>query len=246
MMRQAALDFLSDKVFYADMIDWVTRGVAEIMVAGESGVLLRSQSDVCMMTASDQASAHQMLEMIGATNCTLMVAHDDISVALVPEHFTVKHRTSCWSSVFLGSHLPEISRPDLRIETLGPQWLEVITANYDMDSHEYLRRRVDARVMLGAFRDQQLLGFIGQHSEGAMGILVVLDEHRRQGIAEYLLSHLTNRLLSQSRIAYDHIIVGNQASEALQRKLGFTISTRTLSWVSLGRDQPTNRTGPMA
>ena len=241
-MKDLALDFLNDQVFYADMIDWVTRDLAQILYGGSDGVLLRGPSGIFAMTANTRTRANQMLDIIESSNCTLMIAHDDISVTSVKQRFAVERTTACLSSVYLGSGLPEIIRPDLHVETLGVQWLDTIVANYHMDSPSYLRQRLEAQVILGVFRDKDLLGFIGQHNEGAMGLLVILPQYRRQAIGEFLLTYLTNQLLSQQRIPYDHIIVGNQASEALQRKLGFAISSDQLCWMSLRGDR--NRTGP--
>ena len=72
----------------------------------------------------------------------------------------------------------------MEIRQLGQSYFSVILENYHtFTDAEYVRRRIDAGVMHGAFREGELLGFIGMHDEGSVGMLEVLPPHRRQGAA---------------------------------------------------------------
>jgi len=237
-VKEEALDFLTDEVFYAVMIDSVVRGASTILAAGPSGVLLRTESGTCLMASADEDAARAMLDMLDPSLCPVIVVHEDYAISLVEEKLGFDRHTGCLASAYMGSTLPQSERTDLSIEALGPQWVDTISRNYHMDGAPYIRGRIDAGEIWGAFRDEELTGFIGLHDEGSMGLLVVFDQYRRQGIAEYLVVDLANRLLAQGRTPHDHIIVGNTASESLQRKLGFTISTRTLCWMSRGDRGP--------
>jgi len=236
-MIAQALDFLDDSVFYADMIGLVMKGES-ILAAGGEGVLIRTQDGTYMMASADEHSARRMLDMIGPGHCGCIVVHEDFAVGLVEEQFGFDRHTCCIASAYLGSPLPQSKRTDVSIRPLGPTWTGVVAENYHMDGPDYIRTRIDAGEMWGAFRGKELTGFIGLHEEGSMGMLVVFEHYRRQGIAEYLMIDLSNRMIGQDRIPHDHIIVGNTASESLQRKLGFSISTRTLWWMSRGDRGP--------
>jgi len=227
-------DFLDDQVFYADMIDSLASGRATILSSGPMGVLLLSDNDTHMMASADQATAEALVETMAAgwSASPLVVAHDEFSASVLEQRFGFDRQTPCWSSALIKSAPPPIIRADLHIETLGQQWASTISEHYWLDDLAYVCERIDAGVMLGAFRGDTLLGFVGRHQEGAMGMLEVLPEHRRQGVAEYLMTHLIAQIIHEGRTPYDHIIVGNQASVALQLKLGFTISQRVLRWMS--------------
>ena len=236
-MTTQALAFLDDKVFYADMIGLVTRGES-IRAAGPTGVLVQNYDGTYMMASADEDSARRLLDLIDPGQCECIVVHDDYAVGLVEERFGFDRHTRCIASAYYGSPLPQSLRRDIHIQPLTPQWVDVVSENYTMDGPDYIGTRIDAGEMWGAFHGNDLLGFIGLHEEGSMGMLTVFDQYRRHGVAEYLMTDLANRMLAQGRIPHDHIIVGNLASESLQRKLGFSISTRTLTWMSRGNHGP--------
>ena len=72
---------------------------------------------------------------------------------------------------------------------------------------EYIRDRINTNTMLGAFIDENLVGFIGTHEEGSIGILEenYLPYYRNRGIGECLQKYATNLALSQDRIPYDKL-----------------------------------------
>jgi len=233
--QSAALTYLNDRVFYADMIDSVERGVAQILTAGPTGVLLDAGHGTVMMSAADSPSARRLLDMIGPdTDMDHMVVHESFCVPLAQQMFGFTRITTCTSAVYAGPPLPWSPRADLRLATLGDEWAETISANYHKGDLNYVHERLDAHVMIGAFAGDELAGFIGQHEEGSMGLLVVFPQYQRRGIATHLLTYLVNKLLSEGRMPYDQIESGNEISETLHRSLGFAISTRQLYWLSTG------------
>ena len=60
----------------------------------------------------------------------------------------------------------------------------------------YLRDRLESGVMLGAFDGDILIGFIGVHGEGAMGLLQVHPDYRRRGVGKLLEAHQINHHLA--------------------------------------------------
>jgi len=237
-MISQVIDFLDDKVFYADMLDVATRPCSTVLAAGPTGVLLRTGAGTAMMASADEDSAKTLLGLLDPSRCDCIVVHEEHAVPLVEERLGFDRHTCCIASAYLGAALPQSSRTDLSVVPLKEDWVGVISENYSMDGPDYIRARIDAGEMWGAFRDAELLGFIGLHEEGSMGMLQVFEPYRRQGVAEYLVTDLANRMLAQGRVPHDHIILGNLASEALQRKLGFSISTRRLWWMSHGDHGP--------
>ena len=66
-----------------------------------------------------------------------------------------------------------------------------------------------------------------------MGLLEVLPNYRRQGIATLLQSYLTNLELSRGHIPYGQVFDGNEPSLALQRSLGYQRSAGLMYWSEL-------------
>lgn len=84
--------------------------------------------------------------------------------------------------------------------------------------------------VLGIFENNKLVGFIGRHPEGCIGMLKVLEEYRRKGYGEALEKAKINDLLDRNELAFDEVVEGNSASCALQSKLGLAKGDKTIYW----------------
>ena len=64
-----------------------------------------------------------------------------------------------------------------------------------------------------------------------MGMLEVFPPYRGHGRGLARESFQINRYLSQGRVPFDQVIVGNEKSMGLQRKVGMELSKDTMSWL---------------
>lgn len=140
--------------------------------------------------------------------------------------------TAVWQYVYQGESCEEYGG-DLALRILGEDAVPFLVAHYDHPSAtpKHMRERVRDGLMLGAFRDDQCLGFAGLHEEGAIGMLTVLPEYRRQGVATALVLELVRRLLERQRVPYTHVHINNEVSMALQEKLGFVRAEKPVTWL---------------
>ena len=68
--------------------------------------------------------------------------------------------------------------------------------------------------------------------QGALGMLEVLPEYRRRGIAAALESAAINRELNEGHGAVrTDIVIGNNASRAVQEKLGMSFADKNVWWL---------------
>ena len=112
--------------------------------------------------------------------------------------------------------------------------IQTICQNYDKESPENIQKLADDKKIYCAFFENEFVGFIGEHPEGSMGLLHIFPNHRRRGYAEELESFLINEYLQQGRIPYGHVVVGNEPSMSLQKKLGFEVAEEKLYWMKEG------------
>ncbi len=140
--------------------------------------------------------------------------------------------TPVWQYVYRGDK-PDVFRGDFEIRVLGEEAVPFMVEHYDHPSAtvKHMTERVRDGLMLGAFRDGDFMGFAGLHEEGAIGMLTVLPEYRRQGVATALVLELARRLMDAGRVPYTHVHTTNAASMALQEKLGFVRSEHTVTWL---------------
>jgi Acetyltransferases len=85
--------------------------------------------------------------------------------------------------------------------------------------------------LFGGFRNGTLIGFIGNHLEGSMGLLEIFPKYRRLGYGTLLESYLVNQMLDKDLIPFAQIEIDNDKSKALHNKLGFKISQDSVYWV---------------
>lgn len=90
---------------------------------------------------------------------------------------------------------------------------------------EYLERG-----MLASYTGGKLSGYIGAHSEGTIGVLVVMPEFRKMGIGSYLVNRSVEKFLSEGKIAYAHIVSTNEKSYNMHLKMGFVPSDKLVYW----------------
>lgn len=128
----------------------------------------------------------------------------------------------------------------LVIRQLGTKYAQTVVEHYHLvDEPDYIMDRLKKGALYGAFYAEQdeeelspdrLLGFIGYHEEGSIGMLEVFPEYKKRGLAMALETYMLNLTLERGWIPYGQIIVGNEASMALQQKLGLCISRECLFW----------------
>lgn len=245
---------LKDKRNHIHMIESLRRGRAEIIWwEGEDILIYDRKCAVCMITASSRKAGEKMLELAPAETETFVSSQEYLNEILCADGPTGAQREqdACGNSAVFrdfGGHsgkyevhsqcyqflyTPKVPLPvkhkDIRKLTL--EHLDSVSGYYSYEGREYVEGRIREGVMYGAFVGDLLVGFVGMHNEGSLGLLHVADAYRRQGIAVSLEAYMINRILEKGWIPYGHVIVGNEMSFALQEKLGLYRSSRTVWWL---------------
>lgn len=231
-VRNAGAYLEENPLLHIDMLESVRRGQAQILQCAENGVLLRNlPSGAYMMSARDGRTADFLLSRV--KHADLFVGHQEFFMEDATEKLGLGKRMVCFQAVYQGT--APLPQPDagVGIRALDESHLPFVRAHYSTVSDGgYLQSRLKSGTMFGAFAGETLCGFIGMHAEGSMGLLEVLPEYRRRGIALALETFLTNRILGNGAVPFGQVIRGNGASLALQRRLGFTVSGQPVYWLT--------------
>lgn len=233
MRTEQAIEYLSgDPLLHMDMLESIRRGNAQLLQATAQGVLLyHTACGALMMSTEKETAAGRMIA--AAPDAAMFVAHQHFYIPAVQDKFPFTGKLVCRQAVYPGRAPLAETHASADIRPLDERYLSFLMEHYShADDEEYHRERLRSGAMFGAFRDRTLTGFIGIHSEGSIGMLEVLPEYRHHGIASILESFLVNRLLTEGNVPFAQIVVGNEASLALHRKLHFSISERTLCWLT--------------
>lgn len=119
---------------------------------------------------------------------------------------------------------PDASK-DIRV--LDESRFSQVRARYshpEYQTDDQVRALLAAGKVLGGFEGGELVGFIGEHPEGSMGMLEVFEGHRRAGWAQALEAAKINEQLSLGLVPWGEIYPDNRASLRLQRKLGLRVT----------------------
>ena len=235
MLNNIAIKMLSkNHLLNIDMLECIRRGSAEILFASEEGVLLIDiPSQICMISIIKSKIAENLICKI-PNNTEIIAAHDEYTYNLVLQRFKFTNIMVCYNTVYTKNTPIPIKNSIIKIKSLTYKYKDIIMENYtkaDIIDIDYIEDRLKANVMLGAFIDNNLCGFIGNHSEGSIGMLEVFPKYRGKGIGMALQIEATNNALANNRYAYGQVLEDNLASTGLQKKLGFELSKDKVYWL---------------
>lgn len=235
MLNDIVIKTLSENyLLHVDMLECIRRGNAEILYASEEGVLLiDAPSQIYMISASNYEIAKTLINKI-PVNAEIIAAHDAFSYEFLSQRGEYFNEMICYNTVYTKSNPILIQNSEIKIKYLNADYKDIIMKNYtkaEVVSSDYIEERLKAKVMLGAFINDELCGFIGNHSEGSIGMLEVFPEYRGRGIGMALQIAATNDALANNRYAYGQVVEGNLASTNLQKKLGFELSKDKVYWL---------------
>lgn len=230
-MERARVWLERDSVLHANMLEVLRRGSADALIAEEGGVLLHDTGCGAWMLAAEPEAAEAFLDRV-PEDCDLFVGHDIAWLELARVRFGLPEQELCWSAAYPAK--TPLPIPDFggELRRLDRSWAPWLRAHYshDFGGVAYMERAAD-RGMIGVFVEGKPAGFVGFHDEGSIGMLEVLPAYRRRGLGELLQRAAINLALDRGQIPFGQIIDGNEASLALQRKLGMAVSRSRLFWL---------------
>lgn len=231
-MVNKALEYLQREYLHnLDMIEGLRRDLYDVLYAAEDGVLIcdREGGRTHMLSCRDAEAALRIAKLT-QPGCGLFVAHQADTVEPLRELLGFDEASECWQAAYLGD--TPLSVGDFEIKKLDMSYAPVAAEIYSSSDYlEYMQRQIREGVLLGAFVDGELAGFTGRHVQGALGMLEVLPEYRRRGIAAALESAAINRELQEGHVPYGQIVIGNNASRAVQEKLGMSFADKNVWWL---------------
>ena len=232
MNKDKALAYLEqNRLLHMDIIDPILRDSAEILYANADGVLCRELvSNTYMISCVSEDRGVELLGSLGRQE--LYCVHQRYLYDFLLQEYPDLDSFACYQSVYEKHERPPKSSPRLEIRTLGSEAIDIVFKNYTaFADYEYIKARLANKALFGGYLEDQICGFIGTHEEGSIGMLEVLDGYKRQGFGSELLMFMTSRFLDSGQTPFGQIALDNEASKALNRKLGYTISEDLLYWV---------------
>ena len=225
-LSHRALDLLADAPLRAQpLANAIRTGRAEACVAERGCVLGRFDDGHQMLYAPDHVRALDLAApYVRDGMLTLLEPRLSRAMSRATGHLRVVPVHVC---VYQSARPVAISEDRQRyIRTLGPEHVDVILdwyAHADYVERSSFVRRLSEGRFFGAFVDEELVGFVGEHEEGSIGMLEVKRRWRRSGWGEALEATKINDCLSRGELPWTEVYPQNKNSLILQRKLGLTV-----------------------
>ena len=183
--------------------------------------------DLYMIHAVNETSVRELLTKIPTD--AMVITTQEFVRDILEKEFSKTGFCKCTQALCTRKEALPVKYKDIRV--LDGSYFDYVMEHYNLANPENIRERLNAGAMYGAFDDEKIIGFVGVHNEGSMGMLFVEEEYRHKGIGASLESYLINLQISNGFTPYCHIIEGNQESYALQEKLGLYMADTPLWWI---------------
>lgn len=223
-------------VLYLDLTEAVRRGEGWVVDSCPTGALVayhnyehNGHPTGFTLCAADLTTAQTLLAHL-PEDTEFIVAHEELCLPLIQEQFPIAPFHPSLQMAYLGQEPLPLPDLGLQVKPLEELHLSIALAHYPLGDEVYLRWLMERRELYGAFDRETLLGFMGRHAEGSLGLLEVLPQYRRRGVATLLQAFMTNLELSRGHIPYGQVFLDNAPSLALQQRLGFRPSASPLFW----------------
>jgi len=218
-----------DKRNNIHIMESLSRGKGEILYEKGKNVLVYDKdSKVCMITVENQEMGEQLLTLV-PNDVQLFTTSQGFMNDLICSKFQCQVLHECFQICYTQREPLSVKHKDIRQLTL--EHLSYVQEHYQNESAEYMKERILAGVMYGAFVEGQLVGFVGEHAEGSLGLLYVEEVYRGTGIGKSLEAYMINRHREWGYIPYGHVIVENEISRELQESLGLYFAKNNIWWL---------------
>lgn len=249
LLNAAEAFIAKNPVLYADMADMLRTRKCRMIYAREDGVFFRDddgfyENGTYVFAAKDETAARKILllfpEEYEDVKNSAFVCHGKKQAEFCRSFFGFDRVTDCYQVTYTPP-APLPLKGALRFEKAGEKQLQTIIETYDRESPESLKKLVAAKKINCAYATDadedgnargNFVGYIGQHPEGSMGLLLIFPKFRRHGYAEELESYQINEIRAEGRTPYAHIITDNFKSISLQKKLGANVADDLVIWMS--------------
>lgn len=222
--------FEKNPLLYSALAEPLRRGTVRVEYAAEDGVVLRLPEEDTLLVAADPAE--RATEIVAPyPECKTVCVAGKAAAEVLRKAFGLEESTVCNQALYpRGEKLPLREGLDVRVMT--ERDLPLMLEHYHLfTDEEYFKELIGRGVMHVLYEDGVPAGFIGMHTEGSMGLLEIFPAFQRRGLATELESFMINFNLERGWMPFCQIILGNDASLNLQKKLGLLLADDYVVWL---------------
>ena len=224
------MDFLKS-IEFASISDAIKTGVIDHHKLYEKGFIGTSKEKECFLISFDDSFIDSILDSVDTTYPLFFIRGANLAKAFLERNESFEGE-GYFEFVYTGEKMNFELQDGFKMKKLDLSYFDIVRKNYHLADDEYIKNRLDGGFVTGLFDNiDSLVGFVGEHYEGAMGMLEVMPEYRKRGYGTILEKQRINQTLSEHRTPYCNVLYGNDASLELQHKLGLKKTSLDTWWV---------------
>lgn len=222
-----------DRPLRADIKESLRRG-GEIIFDSENVIMVRDKnSGGYFLDGTDVEIMKELCKQMKPSrfgDTLVIIRNREIQEFLVKE---MNFKTSEWCYlVEYEKETPIEGYGHVNIHRPSPSDYAKFKATYGMLSEEKIKDIFESPSFVGAYdEDGEMMGYIGQHPEGAYGPIHVFEKYRGRGIGKELQVYAINQKLAEGCNLFGYIVEDNNVSIDLSKKLGMSFAEGKLCWV---------------
>ena len=206
------------------------RGSGDIIAEQNDALLIRDRiSGALLLACEDAAAGIPLLDRCKGEDFRLLMVSDYPTGSTAFERYGFSEKLECFQFAYYGKKPRATS--GLTFRTADMNDFALITDYYQLIRPEELEKVIKRQSVLLGYDQDRLVGFVGEHLEGSMGLLYVLPEFRRRGFGAALETQLIAKTMDKGYIPFGQVEKGNSASMKLQKKIGMTQSDHMIVWM---------------
>ena len=206
------------------------RGSGEIVAETDHALLVRDRvSEALMLACEDAAAGLALLDRHDGSSCGLLMVSDYAVGLTAFERYGFSEKLECYQVAYYGEK--PSATGGLTVRTADENDLPVLTETYHLIGPEEMEKAVRRKSVLLGYDGDRLVGYIGEHPEGSMGLLYVFPEYRRRGFGAALQTHYIVKTMENGFVPFGQVEKDNRNSLKLQEKIGMTRSDNLIVWM---------------
>ena len=222
-----------DIALHADFLESLRMGDARILHDSEGALLVQLISwPLYLIAAVDPEEGKQLIDgLLPDENGEIVIVARGEQLVTYAKECGFQTVSPC-VQVLYDKKEPIPFETELVIQHPDHSEYERIKDAYTLPiSEEEVLASIDQPEFSAGYLNGEMVGFIGMHPEGSLGMLHIFDEYRGRGYAEILEKYMINGRIAAGAYPYGQVFVDNEASLALQRKMGMTFSKDSIYWM---------------
>lgn len=222
------------------MMEALSRGQGKVLYAADAGssgewdiLVYDEENHLCMVTAENAGSGEKLAERVPAQTEKIIVSQAFMRDIFMKMGYAGSG--SCRQMLYTCREaLPVKYREIRRLSEEDLSYVECHNPERTGCEEEgYIRERLGAGALFGAYEGEVPVGFVGIHRTGCLGMLYVEASRRGLGIGKALEAYAVNRMLEKGRVPYLYVEEEDRMLTGLQEKLGFYQAERKF-WRLIG------------